>query len=131
MEAQHGLPRPASVEDLALQYFGAGAGGFRLGRSPSEAEFTAFLNSGAMSVEGESPSMGMHRVASIDMLRRLIMTQQAVMASAEGGVVSHEAQHALAAAAGLGGVALAGGACPREAESAGLPLPGLLSVRWH
>jgi len=94
------------MEDLVTGLFGPTASFSRLGRSPSEAEFAQFLSLGALPDGGaEGGNMGLHRVASIDMLRRLIMNQQAAMA-AEGGVVVDAGARAavaeqLAQAAGL------------------------------
>ena len=48
MEPGVGLPRNASVEELALSMFGAGAANFRLGRTPSEAEFSQFLSANGL-----------------------------------------------------------------------------------
>ena len=118
--AQHepsaGLTRPQSVEDLV-------GGLWKLGRTPSEAEFTQFLaaggaaGGGAGGPDGESPTMqaamGLHRVASIDLLRKMILNQQAAMTQAQAVVNAEQAQ-ALAAASGLAGVPLAGAsASPR------------------
>ena len=61
------------MEDLVTGLFGPTASFSRLGRSPSEAEFAAFLSMGALP-EGEGA--GLHRVASIDLLRRMILNQQ-------------------------------------------------------
>jgi hypothetical protein len=107
-----GLPRPQSVEDLV-------GGLWKLGRTPSEAEFTQFLSaSGAHQAggagQGDTPTMagaaaaatlGMHRVASIDLLRKMILNQQAVMSQAQAAASASVAEHA-----GLAGVPLAGGA---------------------
>lgn len=88
--------------------FGPTASFSRLGRSPSEAEFAQFLSAGAaaagMEGGGEGNPLGMHRVASIDLLRRLIMNQQAAMVQAGGEGGEAGARAAVAeqlAAAGL------------------------------
>ena len=58
MDPMAGLPRNASVEELALSMFGAGAAGFRLGRTPSEAEFTQFLSAGGLAPGGDGDMPG-------------------------------------------------------------------------
>ena len=90
------MARPASMEDLVTGLFGPTASFSRLGRSPSEAEFAQFLSMGQLA-EGEG-NLGMHRVASIDLLRRLIMNQQAAMAQAGGNAGDTEARAAVARA---------------------------------
>lgn len=113
MDSMAGLPRNASVEELALSMFGAGAAGFRLGRTPSEAEFTQFLSAGGLAPggDGDMPGGGMHRVASIDLLRRMVLSQQAAISqAAAAGDAQGDAGHT-AVATGLSGAALAGGAC--------------------
>ena len=113
MDSMAGLPRNASVEELALSMFGAGAAGFRLGRTPSEAEFTQFLSAGGLAPggDGDMPGAGMHRVASIDLLRRMVLSQQAAISqAAAAGDAQGDAGHT-PVATGLSGAALAGGAC--------------------
>jgi len=130
MEPGVGLPRNASVEELALSMFGAGAANFRLGRTPSEAEFSQFLSAnGLVAPPGEGGDVqgaGMHRVASIDLLRRMVLSQQAAISQAAAGAaagdVASDPAHALAAA-GLSGVALPGGACSAGAARVGPQSP--------
>ena len=97
------MERTDSLQDLVGNLW-------RLGRTPSEAEFTQFLAAGGAAAqqggEGDSPhALGMHRVASIDLLRKMILNQQAVMSQAQA---AQAASAELAAASGLGASAWSG-----------------------
>jgi hypothetical protein len=124
MDSMAGIPRNASVEELALSMFGAGAAGFRLGRTPSEAEFSQFLSAGGLAPggDGDMPGGGMHRVASIDLLRRMVMSQQAAISQAAAAGEAHGDAGHTPVATGLAGGALTAGACaPGALRGPGLP----------
>lgn len=99
---------------------------WKIGRTPSEAEFQ--LLSGA-SLETESPmaaaggnplgaaSLGMRRVASIDILRRMLLNQHNVLTQAQSAAT------ATAAAEVLGAPAVPAGVVPVPAPAAAAAVP--------
>ena len=107
------MERNDSLQDLVGNLW-------KLGRTPSEAEFQLLTG-----LETESPlaGAGMHRVASIDILRKMLLNQQAAQA------LSHAQAAATATAAELPGsgsgsvsaphaVGLASGALRQEPAAA-------------
>ena len=104
------MERTDSLQDLVGNLW-------RLGRTPSEAEFQLLTG-----FETESPlaggAAGMHRVASIDILRKMLLTQQAAQALS----AAHQNASASAVDAPASGSQGASGAsAPQIAHPVGVP----------
>lgn len=89
---------------------------WKLGRTPSEAEFQLLSGAGLetespMAAAGGNPlgaSLGMHRVASIDILRKMLLNQHTALTQAQAAATVTAAAEVLGAPAGQAGLVASG-----------------------